>query len=58
MGRSRRSGGRDTDRTTGELLVSGAALRAAGELASAAQPRGKMALRGRSEPVDVYAVTL
>jgi len=42
----------------GELLVSGAALRAAGELASAAQPRGKMALRGRSEPVDVYAAIL
>lgn len=42
----------------GELLVSEPAMRAAGDLASGAQPRGRMALRGRTEPVDVYAVTL
>ena len=42
----------------GELLVSGPAMRAAGELAATAQARGKMTLRGRTEAVDVYAVTL
>ena len=42
----------------GELLISGAALRTAGAEATGAQPRGKLALRGRSEAVDVYAVTL
>jgi len=42
----------------GELLVSSAALKAAGECAAGAQPRGQIALRGRREPVDVYAVRL
>jgi adenylate cyclase len=42
----------------GELLVSGAALRAAGAAAEGAQARGRVALRGRSEPVDVYAAEL
>jgi class 3 adenylate cyclase len=42
----------------GELLVSGAALRAAGKQAAGAQSRGKLALRGRSEAVDVYSVAL
>ena len=42
----------------GELLASGSALQAAGTMASGAQPRGKLALRGRSEAVDVYSVAL
>ena len=42
----------------GELLASGAALRAAGSEATGAKPRGKLALRGRSEAVDVYSVAL
>ena len=42
----------------GELLASGPALHAAGGMAAGAQPRGKLALRGRSEAVDVYAVAL
>ena len=42
----------------GELLASGPALDAAGALASGAQPRGKLALRGRSEALDVYSVAL
>ncbi len=42
----------------GELLASGAALRAAGKETAGAQPRGQLALRGRSEAVDVYSVTL
>ena len=41
----------------GELLVSGPALRAAGQGAGA-EPRGQLALRGRKEPVDVYAAVL
>ena len=42
----------------GELLASGPALQAAGTMASGAQPRGKLALRGRGEAVDVYSVAL
>ena len=42
----------------GELLASGPALEAAGARATGAQPRGKLALRGRSEAVDVYSVAL
>jgi class 3 adenylate cyclase len=42
----------------GELLASGPALNAAGAMAAGAQPRGKLALRGRSEAVDVYSVAL
>jgi class 3 adenylate cyclase len=41
-----------------ELLVSGPALQAAGQTAAGAQPRGRLALRGRGEPVDVYAAAL
>src|SRR5947207_4204201 len=41
-----------------ELLISGPALHAAGATASGARSRGKMALRGRTEPVEVYAVGL
>jgi len=40
----------------GELLASGAVIGALGE--TGARPRGRLALRGRGEPVDVYAVTL
>ena len=39
----------------GELLVSGAVLKAAGQKAAG---RGMLPLRGRSEPVDVYSVML
>jgi class 3 adenylate cyclase len=39
----------------GELLVSGAVLKAAGQQAAG---RGMLPLRGRSEPVDVYSVML
>jgi adenylate cyclase len=42
----------------GELLAAGPVLDAAGGSARGAQARGKLQLRGRSEPVDVYAVTL
>ena len=41
----------------GELLVSGPALQAAGQSTSA-QSRGRLTLRGRREPVDVYAAVL
>jgi len=41
----------------GELLVSGPALQAAGQ-ATSAQSRGRLTLRGRREPVDVYAAVL
>jgi class 3 adenylate cyclase len=41
----------------GELLVSGSALPAAGP-AAGVRSRGRVTLRGRSEPVDVYAATL
>ena len=41
-----------------ELLFSGPVLSAVGAAAGAAAPRGRIALRGRSEPVDVYSVTL
>jgi len=41
----------------GELLVSGPALQAAGQ-ATSAQSRGRLTLRGRREPVDVYAAIL
>jgi class 3 adenylate cyclase len=39
----------------GELLLAGPALKAAG---GKGEPRGMLPLRGRSEPVDVYSVTL
>ncbi|TMG81812.1 MAG: adenylate/guanylate cyclase domain-containing protein [Betaproteobacteria bacterium] len=39
----------------GELLVAGPALEAAGQRAA---PRGRLPLRGRSEPVDVYSAML
>ncbi|HEY5899190.1 MAG TPA: response regulator [Burkholderiales bacterium] len=42
----------------GELLFSGAVYKAVGDAAARAQSRGKVALRGRSEPVDVYSVAL
>ena len=42
----------------GELLLSRAALHAAGDCAPGAEPRGQLALRGRREPVDAYAVRL
>ncbi|HET7671659.1 MAG TPA: response regulator [Burkholderiales bacterium] len=42
----------------GELLLSRAALHAAGDCAAGAEPRGPLALRGRREPVEAYAVKL
>ena len=39
----------------GELLVAGPALEAAGQRAA---PRGRLPLRGRSEPVEVYSAML
>jgi class 3 adenylate cyclase len=42
----------------GELLVAGSALGGAGDGAGRARPRGKLELRGRGEPVDVYSFVL
>jgi class 3 adenylate cyclase len=41
-----------------ELLVSGPVLRAVAAAASRVEPRGRIALRGRGEPVEVYSVAL
>jgi class 3 adenylate cyclase len=42
----------------GELLVAASALGGAGDGAAHARPRGKLELRGRGEPVDVYSIML
>ena len=42
----------------GELLVARAVVEAAGDCVTHAEPRGRLELRGRKEPVEVYAVTL